>query len=156
MARAAAVGRKRRRQGRSWWRGRRRLRRCLFVEDREVVAPPRSLAIGDSTALGLEPRCNRTLSMAVLLRAALNAAPQLQRPLLWKIQRLLLPVLHGGRPRRQDVVGRRPRITCEQQQASARQHESHGFKRPWQPGAPFEERPSRTHCRCRWAEELTL
>ena len=70
--------------------------------------------------------------MAVLLRAALNAAPQLQRPLLWKIQRLLLPVLHGGRPRRQDVVGRLPRITCEQQQASARQHESHGFKRPWQ------------------------
>ena len=49
-----------------------------------------------------------TTSMAVLLRAALNAAPQLERPLLWKIQNLLLHVLHGGQPRRQDVVSHRP------------------------------------------------
>ena len=32
---------------------------ALLVEDCEVVAPPKSLAIRDSTALGLEPRCNR-------------------------------------------------------------------------------------------------
>ena len=37
-----------------------------------------------------------TTSMAVLLRAALNAAPQLERLLLRKIQRLLPHVLHGA------------------------------------------------------------
>ena len=45
---------------------------ALLVEDREVVAPPRSLAIGDSTALGIEPRCNRYSCFRTITPASLQ------------------------------------------------------------------------------------